>query len=331
MKAVVIGGTGFIGLNIVQALKAGGHEVVATRRPASNTIFLRRLKVPLRPVSLEEPDSIAAAMDGCDTAFFCAGHYPRFSIGTRAQVSQAVRQVRNALSVARRVGLRRFVYTGSVVSVARPKRRRPATEADGVLRRAPPGSTYFAVKLALEREVLAAAREGLDAVVLLPTGCFGPFDHKVGTGYFVVALGNGALSTYVDGRINVVDVRDVAAAHVAAASKGRSGERYILGGHNLTVRQFVTGMAQRIDVAPPQRILERAEAFEVAATEEARCHGTPQRPALSREMVDMAVYGQFVDSGKARTELAFNPRPLEETIADSFEWYRQNGYVRRAA
>jgi dihydroflavonol-4-reductase len=331
VRAVVIGGTGFIGLNVVEALKASGHEVVATRRPSSNTIFLRRLKVPLRPVSLEEPEAIAAAMDACDTAFFCAGHYPRFSVDTRAQVRQAVRQLRNALSAARRVGIRRFVYTGSVVSVARPEARRAATEADGVLRRGPPGSTYFAVKLALEREVLAAARDGFPAVVLLPTGCFGPFDHKAGTGYFVVALGNGVLQTYVDGRINVVDVRDVAAAHVAAASKGRCGERYILGGHNLTIRELLNGMAQRFGVAPPGRSLTRAEAFEVAAAEEARCYGTRHRPALSREMVDMAVCGQFVDSAKARAELAFHPRPLEETVADSFEWYRQNGYIHRAA
>ena len=77
MRAVVIGGTGFLGLNLVEALKAAGHEVVATRRPSSNTIFLRRLKVPLKAVRLEEPEGLAAALQGSEVAFFAAGHYPR--------------------------------------------------------------------------------------------------------------------------------------------------------------------------------------------------------------------------------------------------------------
>ncbi|MBI5544947.1 MAG: hypothetical protein HY901_13740, partial [Deltaproteobacteria bacterium] len=208
---------------------------------------------------------------------------------------------------------------------------RPAVETDGTPSEAPEGSTYFAVKLALEREVMAASRAGLDAVTLLPTGCFGPYDHKVGTGFFVVALANRALAAYVDGRINVVDVRDVAAAHVAAALKGRPGERYILGGHNVRVRELLAGMAQSFEVDLSARRLEPEEAFRIAAEEEARCQGTPRRPALTREMVDMAVYGQYVDAAKARAELGFTPRPLQETLTGSFEWYRQNGYIGRAA
>jgi len=331
VKAVVIGGTGFIGLNIVEALKASGHEVCATRRPSSNTIFLRRLGVPLRPISLTDPASIESAMAGCDTAFFTAGHYPRYSIDTEAQVERAALCLRNALLAARRSGLRRFVYTGSVVTVARPAQGRVAVESDGVPPEAPPGSTYFAVKLALEREVAAAAAAGLDVVTLLPTGCFGPYDHKVGTGYFVVALANRALAAYVDGEINVVDVRDVARAHLAAALLGRRGERYILGAHNLSVRALLQQMARHFAVELPARQLEREEAFRLAAAEEARCSGTPHRPALTREMVDMAVFGQHVDSGKARSELGFSPRSLEETLAGAFDWYRQNGYIRRAA
>jgi dihydroflavonol-4-reductase len=325
VKAVVIGGTGFLGLNLVEALLASGHEVVATRRGSSNTIFLRRFKVPMRAASLDEVDSLVAAMQGSEVAFFAAAHYPRLSIDTEAQVARAVAQGRNVLEAARRAGVRRLVYTGSVVTVARPKADRPAVEADGVPASAPQGSTYYAVKLALQREIHAA--RGLEIVELLPTGCFGPYDHKVGTGFFVVAVAHGKLAAFVDGKINVVDVRDVARAHVAAAREGRPGERYILGGHDVVVSDFLSRISRCLGVPMAARKLGAQEALELATAEEARCQGTPERPALSREIVDMAVWGQFVDSGKARAELGFAPRPLAATLADSVDWYRRNGYI----
>jgi dihydroflavonol-4-reductase len=226
---------------------------------------------------------------------------------------------------------KRLVYTGSVVTVAPPRDDRPAHEDDGIPHQAPEGSTYFAIKLALEAEVRAAVRDGVDVVTLLPTGCFGPYDHKVGTGFFVVALAHQQLPAFVDGRINVVDVRDVAAAHVAAAEKAQRGHRYILGGHNLKVSDLVAHLARRMEVPLPSRVLPVEEALAFATAEEQRVKGTPERPGLSREMVDMAMHGLYVDSAKARAELGFNPRPLEETLGASYEWYRQNGYIRRNA
>jgi dihydroflavonol-4-reductase len=331
VKAVVLGATGFLGLNLVEALRAAGHDVVATRRPSSNTIYLRRFKVPLKPVRLEDPDSLVAAMDGAEVAFFSAGHYPRLSIDTEKQVEQGVRGLRNALAAARQAGVRRFVYTGSVATIAHPKDGRPAVESDGLIAKAPEGSTYYAVKLAMDRAIDGAVAEGQDVVSLLPTGCFGPYDHKVGTGFFVVAMANRSLAAYVEGRINIVDARDVALGHIAAATKGRAGQRYILGGTNVGITDLLHTMADTFDVPPPGRCLPAAEALEFATAEEARCHGTPNRPAMSREMVDMAVHGQFVDVAKARQELSFHPRSLEETLTGSFEWYRQNGYIRIAA
>ncbi|MFC1609770.1 NAD-dependent epimerase/dehydratase family protein [Myxococcota bacterium] len=163
MKAVVVGGSGFLGLNIIEALAAEGHEVVATRRRSSNTIFLRRLKVPMAVASLEDPGSMETAFAGADVVFFAAGHYPRLSFDTTAQVEQATSGARNLLSAAQSAGVRRVVYTGSVITVAGPNEDRPARESDGTAT-APLGSTYFAVKLALEREVLAPPR--------------GPRDHR---------------------------------------------------------------------------------------------------------------------------------------------------------
>jgi dihydroflavonol-4-reductase len=202
-------------------------------------------------------------------------------------------------------------------------------ETDGSPTAAPEGSTYFAVKLALEREVLAAG--GLEVVELLPTGCFGPFDHKVGTGFFVVAMAHRRLAAYVDGKINVVDVRDVAQAHLAAARAGRPGARYHVGGHDVVVSDFLAQISRCLGVPNTAKKLDALEALRLATAEEARCQGTPERPALSREIVDMAVHGQFVDSGKAKSELGHAPRPLSATLADSVDWYRRNGYIPQAS
>jgi dihydroflavonol-4-reductase len=329
MRAAVVGGSGFLGLNIIAALKETGHEVIATRRRSSNTIFLRRLKVPMVQAAMENPDELVAAMTGVEVVFFASGLYPRYSVDCEQQVHTAVRCARNLLAAAKAAGVRRIIYTGSVATVRRPGEDRPAKESDGAAP-TPEQSPYFATKRALEDQMLRATQTGQDVVLLLPTGCFGPYDHKVGTGHFIVSMASHRLEVFTEGRINVVDARDVAAAHVRAAEVGDKGERYILGGHNLTVSGLLTTMSRLYGVPLPKRPLTHEQALSFAQEEEARCLQTHEgRPALSREMVEMIVYGQWVDSQKARDRLGFHPRPLEQTLVDAFQWYCQNGYIRR--
>lgn len=336
MRALVVGATGFLGLNLVEALRDGGHDVVATRRASSNTIFLRRLRVPLVTADLSDPESLTEAMRGREVVFLAAGHYPRYHFDREAQVADAVAGIRSALDAARRAGVARLVYTGSAVTVRRREDGRPAREDDGMAS-VPGGSTYFAVKLAMEAEVLRAAAPdgdgpGLDVVAVLPSGCLGPYDWKVGTGFFVAGLGNRMLDVWLDGRINVVDARDVARGHILAAERGRRGARYLLGGHDVTVRDLLALVAARLEVPLPTVELTPEVASMVAALEELHCHETGRgRPLLSREIVDLIRYGQFVDSSRARDELGFTVRPLEETIAASAAWYRANGFIRATA
>ncbi|MDX9721631.1 MAG: NAD-dependent epimerase/dehydratase family protein [Myxococcota bacterium] len=328
LRALVLGGTGFLGLNIVEALQAGGHDVLIGRRKRSNTIIARRFKLPLVLTELEEPETLLEAMRGRDVVFMSAGHYPRYSIDTEAQVQAAVEGLRHALIAARSARVRRLVFTSSVVTVAPPKEERPARESDGTLARAPDGSTYYAVKLALEQEALSAMPE-LEVVVTLPTGCMGLYDHKVGTGHFVLAMAARKLSAFVDGRTNIVDAADVAQGHVAAAVHGAPGERYILGGENLRVRQLLERMSNQFDAPMPMRELSPAEALAWAEEEEARCIQSRARPAMTREMVDMALHGLFVESKKAIEELGFSTRSLSETLQRSLNWYKKNGYFSR--
>lgn len=329
MKALVVGGTGFLGLNLAEALLARGDEVASTRRRSSNTLFARRLGVPLVAADLDDAASLEAAMDGVHAVFFCAGHYPRYAFDTGAEVDRGVRGVRAALDAAKRAGVDRFVYVGSVATVATPADDRPVRESDG-LADVPDGFTYHAVKIAMERAVQEAVEQGGPEVVLaLPTGCVGPYDWKVGTSMLVLGPATGRLEVFVDGRINVIDARDVALSLVAAALEGRAGERYILGGHDVTVAAFLDRVCARLGVPLPARRLEPDAARVFADAEEARCREAGGgRPRLSREMVDLAVHGHFADASKAKAELALSPRSLDETIDDTFRWYRDNGFVR---
>lgn len=329
MRALVVGGTGFLGLNLVETLRDAGHDVAATRRASSNTLLLRKLKVPLVEADLADVPSLVAAMRGVDVVFLAAGYYPRFAFERERQVAEAVAALRNALAAARHAEVGRLVYTGSVVTVRRCDDGRPARESDG-LADVPGGSTYFAVKIAMEQEVARAVAAGLDAVTVLPTGCLGPYDWKVGTGFFVVGMANRAIPAYLDGRINVVDSRDVARGHLLAAAHGRRGERYILGGHDVGAEELLRRVAERLDVPLPPLRLPPEVASMVAALEEHHCVAEGRgRPSISKEIVDLIRYGQFVDSSRARDELGYTARPLEETIDASYDWYRRNGYVRR--
>ncbi|MEZ4267571.1 MAG: NAD-dependent epimerase/dehydratase family protein [Myxococcota bacterium] len=331
MRAVVIGGTGFLGLNLCRELQAAGHDVSATRRRSSNTLWARRLGIPLVGGDLDDPAGLAQSLRGCDVAFMAAGHYPRWSVDTPRQVAEGLRWLRNAYDAARTAGVARFVYTSSSATVAASAGGGPAAEKNG-LAVAPDGSTYFAVKLALEAELARASVGGPEVVTLCPTGCLGPYDWKVGTGSFVLGVLTKTLSVFVDGPINVVDARDVARSHIAAAERGVAGRRYLLGGHDLTVGALVRGMAERFDVPLVARELSADEGYRLAEREEARCVAAGRgRPALTREFVDLAVHGLHVDSAEARTALGHRARPLTETLDDARDWYASHGYVAREA
>lgn len=331
MSSLVFGGTGFLGLNLCEALLARNEEVVSTRRKSSNTIFARRLKLPLVPVDLDTGEGLPEALEGRDTVYFFAGHYPRYSVDTEAQVSMAVAKLSNALEAAKASSVRRFVYLGTVSTVGRVPAGVLATEGDDFAV-AEEGDTYAAIKLALEREALAANGDALEVVELLPTGCLGPYDHKVGTGFFLLGQLAERLDFYIEGRVNFIDARDLALAAIEASTQGRPGGRYILGGHNLEVEDFVARIAERFEVPVPARKLDAAAARELAHQEEARCLAEGKgRPGLTREMADAISGGQFVDIALARAELGLSPRPLFETLDAAVHWYRKNGFLPRQA
>jgi dihydroflavonol-4-reductase len=318
-RALVIGGTGFIGVNVVDALIAEGVSVRVTTRPGSATLLLRKRKVERVPASLEEPEALRRAMDGCDTVFLTGAYYPRYSLSLDSALEDGVPGVKNACEAALAAGVERFVYTSTIATLGPAPAGRLADERD-VLGAMPADSVYRGVKWAMEQAVEEAAARGLPLVTLLPGGCVGPNDVRVGSGAFIVGVVRGALPWFTDGTVNMVDVGDVALAHVRAASAA-PGSRYCLGGHDLRIRELLERVAARFGGTFPPLELGAEEARARAEAEERAAAPKRERVPIPREMVDLITTGQPVSNARAEQELGIRFTPLDDAMDRAYEWF----------
>jgi dihydroflavonol-4-reductase len=231
---------------------------------------------------------------------------------------------------ARKAGVPRLVLTSSIATVGPPSSPGSlSTEADLPSPRAL-GSVYYATKWAIETEAKQACSRGLDVVILCPTGVVGELDVRVGTGFFLVGLATGQLRYYVDGRTNIVDADHLGLAQVLAAERGESGERYIVAGPNLTIAELLDQAADELGVPFQARRLPLRMAGWLSSLDEWRCsRRTPQtRPFMSREFVDMARYGTWVDGSRAATTLGLpEAPPLRVTLRKAIDWYKRYRYI----
>jgi dihydroflavonol-4-reductase len=330
MRVLVLGATGFIGGQIARALVARGYAVCALRRQTSSTLALDGLPVDLVTGDLRDRESLLAAMRDAEVVCHAAGYYPPNSLAPRRSLRWAIAGMRAVLESARAAGVRRVVYTSSLSTIGPPPGGRAlADERDAYL----PGSVadpYFEAKWAMEAEAYRAVASGQDVVVLCPTVVFGPGDVKPTTGTALLALARGLMPAYIEGKTNIVDVRDLAEAHVAALERARSGERYVVGGHNTTVGAALRLAAQVAGVAPPRVRVPSGLALLAAKLGEAASLAIPNQPLLPfSEAIEMIRHGQHYDCGKARRDLGLTDRPLEETLRDSLEWFREHGYLEK--
>ncbi len=321
MKALVLGGTGFIGGQIVRAALEAGYQVRALRRRHTvGALADVAHKIEWVLGDLDDAPSLTEAVSGCDVLFHAAAHYSHSSRDIPGEVAYAQAQMERVLEAARQGGARRFVYTSSLTTIGPPAQPgRLADERDFYV----PGSSdsaYYEVKHVMEQTALRAASEGLGVVVLMPTAVFGPGDVKPTTGQLLIEAARGRIPVHFDAVMNVVDGRDVAQAHIAAAERGRVGERYVIGGHNLNLRQGLDIAAQVAGVAPPQFKLPRPVVDALV------------RLADALPGVELPEHGrtlrlwQPVSSLKAERELGLKARPFEQTVHDTLAWFREHGY-----
>jgi dihydroflavonol-4-reductase len=322
MKALVLGGTGFIGGQIVRAaLGAGYHVRVLRRRHSVGALEDVADRVEWVMGDLDDLDTLVAGATGCDVLFHAAAHYPQSSRDIPAEVAYAEVQMGRVLEAARRVGIQRLIYTSSLTTVGPPSQPGRLADERDFYTPGTSGSAYYEVKYVMEQMALQAAADGLPVVILLPTAVFGPGDVKPTTGQLLVEVAKGRVPVYFDAVINVVDGRDVAAIHVAAVERGRVGQRYIVGGHNLTLRQGLVIATEAAGVAPPQFKLPLA--LVKAAVRFGELLPGVELPEHGRTLQ----LWQPLSTLKAERELGLTPRPFEQTARDTVAWFRENVYL----
>lgn len=325
VKIAVTGAGGHVGGNVVRTLLEAGHEVVALCR--NDTRAIEGLKVTRVSGDVLDPPTLEPAFAGADAVIHTAG---RISIEGDADGSVRAVNVdgtRNVIDAALAGGIGRLVHFSSFHAFRQAPYEEPLTEE-----RPPVGSEGFPYdrsKAAGEREVLAGVERGLEAVILNPTAIVGPHDFKPSLmGQVLLDLARGALPAIVPGGSDWVDVRDVAGAAVAALDRGRPGERYLLSGRWTSVTHLA-GLAEAVTGTPRPRLtvpLWLARIGVPFARIQARMTAT--RPVYTHESLDRLVRSsRDVLHEKARRELGFDPRPLEETLADSYAWFRAAGML----
>ncbi|MDH5490910.1 MAG: NAD-dependent epimerase/dehydratase family protein [Myxococcales bacterium] len=325
-RALVIGGTGFVGMNLVDALLERGHEVAVTYRKKSITVFVSKRDVELLPGDLDDPESLVAAMRGKDVVFLSGGHYPRYSLDRRGAIDAGVRGVRNACRAALEAGVGRLVYTSSIATLERLGDERLATE-DDIPAAAPAESVYRATKWTMERELEFAREAGLDVVCVLPGGCVGPWDARMGTGGLLVGTVRAALPWMVDGLVNVVDVRDVARAHLRAAQLERPAQRYNVAGHILPLSELLERIVARYGGSLPPERLDAEQARARAEAEERAAAPQRGRVPMPRELVDIITWSQPVSSARALEDLDLEFTPLDDALDGAHAWFERFRYL----
>lgn len=325
MTDLLLGATGFLGGAAAFALAEGKAPVRALTRGRTGRA-VPQLPVEWARGDLRDPASLASAFRGVRRVVHAAGHYPTVGLDRDRVVARGVTEMRNVLAACKEAGVERLVYVSSLSTIGPPAAGRAlADERDLHL----PGSVrdaYFDVKWAMESEVLrAVAADGLDAVIVNPTVVFGPGDVKPTSGSILVALAKRRVPAILDADVNVVDVRAVAQATVAALERGRKGDRYVLGGANTTSRALVDQACALLGVAAPTRTVPYEAALAVSFATEVAAAFAGRPPRLPLEFVHILANSRHVSSEKARRDLALPDTDVEATLRDAIAWFRAHG------
>lgn len=320
--ALVTGASGFLGWHVASVLIAKGFPVRAmARRPGA----IQDLDAEIVAGDLCDPDSLPAAVAGCSAVFHVAADYRLWVKRPDEMYRANVDGARALLKAAEAAGVERFVYTSTVGCIGFIK--------DGVADERSPVSLedmtghYKRSKFLAEQEALKAARAGFPVVIVNPTAPVGAHDVKpTPTGQTIVDFLKGRMPAFVDTGLNVVDAADVALGHWLAFEKGRAGERYILGGENLTLEQILQELAAITGRKAPSVRLPWLAALLAGAASTAWAELTGSPPRVPLDAVRMARKKMWVSHEKARSELGYNPAPARTGLINAVRWFQAHGY-----
>jgi len=324
VTVLVTGGTGFIGGALVERLLADGNQVKALARSEASASKLAALGAEPVRGNVLELESLAPEMHGCDLVYHAAGANAFCLRDSGPMFAVNVRGSENVVRAASRAGVRRVVYTSSAATLG---------EASGTIgsEESPHRgwflSQYERSKFEAEQAVLAAAREtGLDVVSVNPASVQGP-GRATGSAKLLLDYLNGRIPAVVDSRLSLVDIADCTEGHLLAGSHGTPGERYVLSGATLSVREGLALVARLVGVERPVRTLPGSVAMAVATAVGALGRARRSRPRICRELARTLVHGHAYDGSKATRELGLRYTPIEETLHRTVDWWLEQQLV----
>lgn len=328
MKVLVTGATGFIGGNLVRELLRSGYQVRALVRPGSDRRNLDGLDIEVVSGDLGDKFSLSAALEGCEGLFHVAAAYTFWTKNPADIYQTNVTGTENILSAAMETGVKKVVYTSSECTLKIGANGRPGDEAELVNPDELSGH-YKRSKGIAERLALRFYREGLPLVVVNPTTPIGPYDIKpTPTGRIIVDFMNKRMPACVNTGLNVVAVEDVAKGHILAMEKGRIGERYLLGGRNLTLSEIFHILERLTRARAPRFNIPLWSALAAAYVDEFFSGRILKRhPRIPVAAVKAARRYRHFDCSKAIRELGLPQTPVEEAFERAVKWFEQNGYV----
>src|SRR5208282_2316013 len=333
LRAFVTGATGFLGSHVARVLAEQGAELRLLVRPTSDLRNIKDLNADRVVGDLRDSASIEKALSGCEVVFHVAADYRLWVRGRDSgeMYRSNVEGTRGLIEAARKQGVRRVVYTSSVATMGFTSTTNKGSVADeeSPVSLAEMIGHYKRSKFMAEQAAVEAARSGVDVVIVNPTTPIGERDIKpTPTGRIVLDFLKRKFPAYVETGLNLVDATECARGHVQALEKGRSGERYILGGENLTLKQILDRLAAITNLPSPTVKLPYVFAFAAGAVDEmvtGRLLG--REPRATIDAVRMGRKMMFVSSAKAERELGWREVPVDGALRRSVEWFRANGYV----
>jgi len=327
MKALVTGATGFVGAAVARALERAGWQVRVLVRSGSDRSNLQSLAAQVVEGDLADSSSLERALDSCAGLFHVAADY-RLGARDPSQLYRTnVEGTRNILQAARTAGVARIVYTSSVATIGIPPGGAPGEERTPVDLSHMIGH-YKRSKYLAEEVAKDAARAGMSVIIVNPSTPIGPGDIRpTPTGQLVLDAASGRMPAYVDTGLNIVHVDDVAAGHLLAYERGKAGERYILGGEDMTLQTILAQIARLVGRTPPRVRLPYAAVLPVAYLAEAFAKLSGRSGRVTLEGVRMSRKRMFFSSAKAVSELGYRWRPPLEAFEDALRWFRERGLL----
>jgi len=328
MRAFVTGGTGFIGSAVVRELLRQGVEVRALCRRGSTRANLDGLEIEIAEGDLQDRESLIRGMADCTHVFHVGALYS-FWVKPRSRIYEInVEGTRNVFEAAKAEKVGRIVYTSSVAALGLREDGRPADEQVTTTIEKVVGD-YKKSKFLAEQVALEYARD-LPIVIVNPSFPVGPRDIKpTPTGQTILDFLNRKMPAYVHTGMNVVDVDDVAAGHWLAAQRGRVGERYILGGENVTMKQLLLLLSEITGLPAPRIRLPYGPVLAMSYLNAGFCGLFPRcAPRMTPQTIRMSSHLMYFDPSKAVRELGLPQTPAKEALGKAVTWFRGNGYVR---